>query len=564
MNFPKRRHIPVNTEKQPYELKDLLVHNVMFYLLPPLCDIPLQEVEQLASDRVKILRIFESATAKYPKMSEDWKASVLREMNGEGLKLYTRLFNGNGNTPQDIEARRKDYLSHFILRFAYCRTRDLRHWFVTREMEMFWMKFSNLTPKDIRDFKKVYELNFEPVSSDEKDTIKEGLFESTYEKSIFKIDEMDFYKIRFTQVLDLVKSRRCFLKAGFAYISAQDVIHILGPRFEKVLARGLEEHYRMLPQLEQDERLWDLITSVHTSYTGKDYTLGSNDVAIENLDNLAKKSFPLCMRMCHDSLRHTHKLKHQGRLQYGLFIKGIGVTMEDSIRFFREEFTKVVDPEKFDKQYLYNIRYNYGKEGKRKNFTPYSCMKIIASVGGTDDVHGCPFKLFQPVDLKPKLISYGLSTFHAEEVVEYVRKGHYQIACSKYFQITHETKEMAPINHPNHFFEASQEVMGNRQNKVKQGAIAKKRGNVPDVVLKKKKLEKEQDDVLWSITQDELSEYYKQNGIDTPFSQNLTAATVEKKASKAPEPMDTSSKWDDDDDDLDLSTLDDSIAMQYM
>lgn len=39
------------------------------------------------------------------------------------------------------------------------------------------------------------------------------------------------------------------------------------------------------------------------------------------------------------------------------------------------------------------------------------------------------------------------------------KKGHYQIACSKYFDAVHQTDLGLGINHPNQFFEESQKIL---------------------------------------------------------------------------------------------------------
>lgn len=58
---------------------------------------------------------------------------------------------------------------------------------------------------------------------------------------------------------------------------------------------------------------------------------------------LASTSFPLCMRRLHTHLRKEHHLRHFGRMQYGLFLKGIGMTLEDALKFWKIEFTKKID-----------------------------------------------------------------------------------------------------------------------------------------------------------------------------------------------------------------------------
>lgn len=47
------------------------------------------------------------------------------------------------------------------------------------------------------------------------------------------------------------------------------------------------------------------------------------------------------------------------------------------MKFWRAEFAPKTSGDAFDKNYAYNVRYNYAKEGKRTDYTPYSCLKII-------------------------------------------------------------------------------------------------------------------------------------------------------------------------------------------
>ena len=76
------------------------------------------------------------------------------------------------------------------------------------------------------------------------------------------------------------------------------------------------------------------------------------------------------MRHTYNCLVQDGHLKHSGRMQLGLFLKGVGLSLEEALMFWRRSFFKKTD-DAFQKDYAYNIRHNYGMEGKRADYPPY-------------------------------------------------------------------------------------------------------------------------------------------------------------------------------------------------
>ncbi|CAI9727328.1 DNA primase large subunit [Octopus vulgaris] len=417
------------------------------YNVSPNDDISLQEFEDFAIERVKILKIVESLGLQYVKLNEDYNRELRAKL--KTTKIWKEI----------RKTGRFDHVSHFILRLAYCRSEELRRWFLQQELDLFRYRFSNLTTEEKREFARDNKIGYEEISEQEKDQLMPKLL-----KCGRGTVNSDYYKVCFTDVLDLVRSRKVYLQRGYAYVQFHDLISLISNHFREHLSKGLAVTCRSLPHLEEDDRLLPLLNNLSRAYLGEDFSGQKNNagaVTIDMLDPLSRKSFPPCMQQLHQSLRQNHHLRYGGRLQYGLFLKGIGLLLEDALRFWGAELSQSVGIDKFQKAYAYNIRYNYGKEGKRANFTPYSCAKIILSNHPANgDYHGCVFRHTDPALLRQKFQGQGMAAENVAKIVNYVTEGHYQLACMKHFEITQGVKECSfGLQHPNQYFEESQKIL---------------------------------------------------------------------------------------------------------
>lgn len=131
MDFARRVRTKAPTNHKLVSLENTYPQNIQFYDVPPTRDVSLQEFEDIAIERIKVFRILEQAAAKNLRYwTNEYKESVLEELNSQKLKNYVRLIQVSSSDEKKKEAellaRERDYISHFVLRFAYCRTDELR------------------------------------------------------------------------------------------------------------------------------------------------------------------------------------------------------------------------------------------------------------------------------------------------------------------------------------------------------------------------------------------------------------------------------------------------------
>ncbi|GFP99472.1 probable DNA primase large subunit [Phtheirospermum japonicum] len=421
------------------------------YRSAPDLEVRLEDFELYALHRLRVLKGISDGLSRGKKPNE--MENFVKE-----------LWKANMMHSEAHEAKNKDIISHFVLRLVYCREEELRKWFLTIETTLFRYRFLIETDEVQRAIMAEFELPYKAVNSAEYESVKDKLNQVT--RSIGQQGSTDtiYYKVPFEQVPDLVASRRVFILKGYAYVAMNQVVSLLVTQYRSHLSKALvltNRKWTSMIREQENDRLTPIVEALSTSYLGPDYSQPKEhaEISLKDIDQVAKSSFPLCMRHLFDKLREDHHLKHGGRMQLGLFLKGVGLKLDDALAFWKAEFSRKVGAERFDKEYAYGIRHNYGKEGKRTDYTPYSCQKIILSTPGVGDHHGCPYRHFSEENLKAALSKMGVGHRAVADIWEKVRHRHYQLACTLTFEAIHGASCDEGINHPNQYYSDSKKVL---------------------------------------------------------------------------------------------------------
>ncbi|KAK6160422.1 hypothetical protein DH2020_003803 [Rehmannia glutinosa] len=433
------------------------VSTVRLYRSAPELEVRLEDFELYAVHRLRVLKGISDGLSRGKKPNEM-------------VDLVDKLWKVNMMHSEAHEVTNKDIISHFVLRLVYCREEELRRWFLSMETTLFRYRFQLEGSEAQRALLAEFDLPYKAVSNAEYESVKDKLnqVKSSTGQSGSSADTV-YYKVPFEQVPDLVASRRVFILKGYAYVAMNQVVSLLMTQYRSHLSKALvltNRKWTSMIREQEKDRLTPIVEALSTSYLGPDYSQPKEhaEISLKDIDQVAKNSFPLCMRHLFEKLREDHHLKHGGRMQLGLFLKGVGLNLDDALAFWKAEFSRKAGAERFDKEYAYKDTPQLWKRRKRTDYTPYSCQKIISTTPGVGDHHGCPYRHFSEENLRAALSKMGVGNRAVEDVMDKVRNRHYQLACTLTFEAVHGVSCDEGINHPNQYYSDSKKVLESRNN----------------------------------------------------------------------------------------------------
>ena len=378
----------------------------------------------------------------------------------------------------------KDWISHFVLRLAYCRTEDLRRWFLAQEVALLKWRLGHSAARSTTQALESVLPEAKLISQKELEASKllPLILASTPNIKM----GTHIYQVPFTHALDLVEHRQVFVRRGMAYIPESKLVSLVTARFRANLSRQLVL-LSAVPTTPALQRTQGFLENVATVHAIKDQYQADNEGLTDlNATNVPAhlKHMPLCMAQLQLALQKEKHLKHWGRLQYGLFLKGAGLSLEDALLYFERMFAG----KGFTKEYAYNWRHMYGKEGKRANYPPYSCAKVINSnAPNAGDYHGCPFKHGTVQEVTNLLGRLGVSAQQQKGIIAEQQSHNYQLACVEHFKVTHPKAESNSQvdtdnlgNHPNAWFQASVEYELATTSSSREGSAGVKTTTTPE------------------------------------------------------------------------------------
>ncbi|CAD8210871.1 unnamed protein product [Paramecium pentaurelia] len=467
--------------------KLILEYEAILYIEPYLDqqteEINKRDLLKMCVDRIKAYQRVNQLYSQFEETDQLKDQSKLIDLYSKAIKQYTEYGCYKGNDKFWIE----DNAAHFFLELAYSDSDERINEFIRYQKQLFQIRCEEQLKNDETNDRliKIYK---QLLGDDQISNISKQEWEEDVPKQLRLFNQVDilgkhvilgtgksqlrifnnaniyqkFFKTPFQNVLYSVSSLHTYIRNGFAYIHVDELKNCLLDLFLGRMKKRMQSHQNkyQYEELKKDKDLMDMFMKIQQTDSGmlsqKYQNFEQDSLNALTVRQQAKDHFPLCMEYLIDRLESNHHLRHGGRQQIQLFFKSAGMKISETVKYMKMQFQQKISEQEFDKQYSYNIRHNYGLEGKRENYQCYSCTYNMKQNPGNDEYHGCPIKNFNSDVLEKYLKSKSYEETDIKRLIELKKGNHFQLACTEIWHLKNkESSNTLIIDNPIVFYKES-------------------------------------------------------------------------------------------------------------
>lgn len=384
------------------------------------------------------------------------------------------------NTASTAPHGEEQVIGHLALRIAagLSDNRAFRNWLLESEGDLFEKRLKKESKKVVRGILKdlfgKLQIGWKTITEEVgmgKDQLYNELFSvvRTKHASRYYTDPLGSVALPFEKAPQMVKYRRGLLVQGWFITPWRNVFPAAKRAYQERIEQKIREVQKKEPEGEpKTEKEQKPLSSLayHLVQYWKSKRRKTKSVKGERLEgkSLYEKPFlfPLCMRLLFRRIQEEGYLSHEGRLQLGFFLKGLGMEVNEQMRFWYENSVDDagMNWKEFKNGPGYQIRHIYGLEGSKTDYKTPKCDTII-------NRYFCPYASLSQVNLQEELEIYLPDSSRTDEILEKTRKGYIRDACSLYLQEI-SGKKRKDIYHPLQFvrllYKSKSDKLGEKKN----------------------------------------------------------------------------------------------------
>ncbi|MFQ5979513.1 MAG: hypothetical protein ACE5OZ_15405 [Candidatus Heimdallarchaeota archaeon] len=384
----------------------------------------------------------------------DHRRQMLEEVSSGVDDAVSKYISRTADIPIGKVSYEDSFKGHFLLRLLASTSEKLRSWLVETEGDIF-------------DYEFTHEGNL-----DKKRQILKDVFGSAHVKTLAEFAEKfdtklgytldnalkgrsrgrEFICVHYTQASEMLSWRRIVeMHKSWLIARPHEFKGALKRRFEENLERSIDNSKALLDEIRDTAPEVERLVLSFAEELEEHVQLRSK-FALPELEGLTLQTevelFPPCMRIIIAKLETAGYLTHFERLEIGFFLKRVGMSVEEQLKFWYEKSVDNVGLsfDEFVRRRGYQIRHLYGIVGGGKDYNVPKCRTIARG-------YFCPFAHLPPETLEQTLEeglpgASGLAPMEVDAILRLVMNHRQLEACGRTFTALYGAQGSKKIFHP--------------------------------------------------------------------------------------------------------------------